>query len=361
MCIIAVFSIMLAAVAAWGVDIPGRANERDNDKTQTELRSGQQQTEKQNARESRPDPWEGKERVRGWSTAVVTPPAHTYNQYNYYGYPPAGYPHRPHRPYYPYYQRQPWGYDGPAIVDLGGKYDTALVWNDQRKGFAWEPIIPSRPSANIPGPVINPNFKVKNSQTPQQPVEQDWTDEQYSQSSDQSTETRPFGSWRKRALVSSVNRQAQEITVVTPKGVFVVNTSDAVIFEGDYLASIANISEGDSVRIWGELSGVNQVIADHVEVIGEEGRTASESALQPTRLKGKVVYIDYPAFTFRIAAESGELRVLVGEDTVITSPDGEREAFMDLELGQMVKVVGIGNISTGYAASEVVITDDNGT
>ncbi|HOK53392.1 MAG TPA: hypothetical protein PKV43_02915, partial [Armatimonadota bacterium] len=55
-----------------------------------------------------------------------------------------------------------------------------------------------------------------------------------------------------------------------------------------------------------------------------------------------------------IVADTGEYSILVDEGTRIQF-QRERKAFQDVRIGQVVKVTGFGGITSGIAASEVLI------
>lgn len=339
-CILGIILGLLMTTVAWSVDDQEQKATAKDKKTEV----SKQQTkpsDKGSSTDQYKDPWEGKERVKGWSTStVVVPPPYTY----YNDYPNGYYSYRRYR------QPNPWGYQGPPVVSEGDRYDSALVWDRNRQGLSWQPIVPQRSTSRIPGPVVNPNFvrpSASDNARVLQPID-----------SEQSRKGNPLGSWEKRGLVSNVDREAKQLTIITPKGVFIVDARDAVIVKSGYRASIANISEGDSVKVWADFIGLNTVAADRIEVNAMTNGEEAGAALQPVRMTGKIVNIDYPSFTFSVRMNSGDIRVLASDDTVISSPDSEREAFMNLKLGQTVKIVAIGSLTSGFAASEVVIVND---
>jgi hypothetical protein len=307
--------------------------------------------------------------VRGWSTTVVVQPPISSYYYNYGGYqPPSPYPYVYGYPY----QSEPWGYDGPPVILPGDRYDSALVWDQARQGFRWDTIVPSVTDHRGPTAVFNPNAvvpKPKSYETPYTPppapaVKSDDT----SPSGGSVEDTVPIkpktevveapptvGTWDKRGLVSSINRSDMQITIITPQGPVVIDARDAKVVKTGFLSSLAAINEGDAVKVNADLSGLNKVKAYRIEITSSKDRDMAETTLLPTRIKGKIVSINYPSFTFKMETDSGSIRVLAAEDAKISSPDAAVKAFMDIKLGQTVKIVAIGSLSSGYAASEVVI------
>jgi len=347
----------LLAVAAWGGEAGRQPSNSDGGRTTKELNSRLPRIHQGDSKDARTQGMPGKERVKGWSTTVVLRPPHYRHVYEVgYGYPPpAGYP------YYPYYcyDRQPWGYAGPPVILMNDNYDVALVWNDLRQGFQWDPILPKRPGSNIPPPIIN-----RAAQPPPR-HEQPAATHEYGRAAtapaqsagEQPKAVEPLGSWQKRGLVASVDYEAKKLAIVTSEGMFSVDAREATIVKAGYRATVARIGEGDAVKVWAEVTGLNKVKADRIEVISPKTDDAAP-ALRQVKTKGKIVYIDYPSFTFKIAADSGEARVLVDENTKITSAaGGERKAFQNLAVGQTVAVTGMGNLNCGYAASEVLLID----
>ncbi len=163
-----------------------------------------------------------------------------------------------------------------------------------------------------------------------------------------------LGNWRSRALVLSVDYNNRTVSVATSKGSFDLDVSAATVVQSNRSVSLANISQGDAVRIWGEIVGLNKIRVDRIEVIRSKGRQEAAVPLKITSFKGEITSIDYPSFTFKVMTESGEVRVLADENSYIHF-QSDRKAFQNLTIGQLVKVDGIGSLSTGYAAKDILI------
>jgi hypothetical protein len=365
-CLLGLLLGLLAVTVAWSAD-DSQTSGRHGKQTKKELNGTPTEPSSQSGdRDTKAkDPWEGKKRVQGWSTTVVLPPPAVYYGYNgYYGYPPAPV-------YYEgYYRNQPWGYEGPPVIVIGERYDSALVWDRTRQGFRWDPVIPPRPNSGVSGLIVNPNFVKPQSESPSppdsKPAETTQSKPEKATADGSSAEQAPSpaktpnqGNWQKRGLVSSVDRNEKQLTIITPEGQYAVDAREATVVENGYRVTLARISEGDALKVRAELTGLNKVRADRIEITGTKGKQAAADALKPITARGKIANIDYPSFTLKVETDSGELRVLAGEDTRISSPAGDRKAFMDLKLGQTVKIVAIGSLTSGYAASEVVIIEDS--
>jgi len=168
-----------------------------------------------------------------------------------------------------------------------------------------------------------------------------------------------LGSWRTRGLVINVRYSDRLVTVATSQGQFVIDVSAATIVDTNRTVSIAQIGQGDAVRIWGDISGLNKIRADRLEILRDKGAQEASIPLKSVSMRGQIVYIDYPSFTFKIKTDSGDLRVLSDENTFIHFRT-ERKAFQDLKVGQTVKVDGLGSLNTGYVASRILIIGDPG-
>lgn len=163
-----------------------------------------------------------------------------------------------------------------------------------------------------------------------------------------------LGSWRSRGLVVNARYRDRVLTIATSTGTFTIDARDATIAKGSRSVSIAEISEGDVVRIWGDLSGLNRVLADRVEVIQSKHQLDAAVPLTRASVKGVITNIDFASATFRMNTGANDLRILADENTFIHLGFA-RKAFQDLAIGQTVKVVGVGSLGTGFVASEIMI------
>ncbi len=284
------------------------------------------------------------------STVIVLPPVVPQYYGRYYTTPVYGYPRSLGQSRY----TQPWGYNGPPIIERGDRYDSALVWDRRSEKLAWKTIPPADMKPYMPEAIRNPNFKASASSSNNRSAS---TEEHVpTVAFEDKDETEPkLGSWHRRALVSSVDRSTLQLTIITSDGPIVVDARDAVIANRGYRAAFTGIAEGDSVRVWAELSGLNKVKADRVEITSG-GSEDTANALKSVTMNGRIIYIDYASFTFKVASDAVELRILADEDSYISLPDASRKAFQHLKIGQSVKVTGIGSLTSGYVAKEIVIT-----
>lgn len=168
-----------------------------------------------------------------------------------------------------------------------------------------------------------------------------------------------LGNWRTRGLVLNVRYSDRLVTVATSQGQFVIDVSAATIVDANRTVSVARIGQGDAVRIWGDISGLNKIRADRLEILRDRGVQEASIPLKTVSMRGQIVYIDYPSFTFKIKTDSGDLRVLSDENTFIHLRT-ERKAFQDLKVGQTVKVDALGSLNTGYVASRILVIGDPG-
>lgn len=168
-----------------------------------------------------------------------------------------------------------------------------------------------------------------------------------------------LGGWQNRGLVLSIDYREKTITIGTSKGTFSIDASVATVIQGSKSVSIARVSEGDIIRIWGELGGVNTVVAERIQLVGQRDFQTGNVPLQLTSVRGQITNIDYPSFTITIITPVGLARVMVDERTCIQQ-EKCRKAFQNLAIGQMVKVYGVGTMNSGYAASQVLIIGDPG-
>jgi hypothetical protein len=169
-----------------------------------------------------------------------------------------------------------------------------------------------------------------------------------------------LGSWRNRGLVLGVTYGDRTMTIATSTGPFVIDASAATVVAFHGSVSLARITQGDAVRIWGELVGLHKIRADRIELMRDKDAQESAVPVKNAAISGKIDYIDYPSFTFRVNTGTGETRVLVDENTFIHL-QGDRKAFMDLSVGQVVKVDGFGNLTSGFVASLVQVVGDPGS
>lgn len=168
-----------------------------------------------------------------------------------------------------------------------------------------------------------------------------------------------LGNWRNRGLVLNVRYSDRLLTMATSKGQYVIDASAATIVDTNRTVSIAHIGQGDAIRIWGEISGLNKIRADRIEILREKGLQEAAIPLKTVSMKGQIVYVDYPSFTFKLKTDSGDVRVLSDENTFIHLRT-ERKAFQDLAVGQIVKVDAMGSLNTGYVASRILVVGDSG-
>jgi hypothetical protein len=214
---------------------------------------------------------------------------------------------------------------------------------------------------------VNPNFRVKPasvSRTEKSSAVVSDEDQLESVADNDATEQvkekQPTGSWQRRALVSRIDREKMQLTIITSEGPFVIDAKDAEVVKGRYWASFDGIAEGDSVRIWAEVIGLNRLAADWIEVTSGSSDII-DAGLKEVKVKGKIIYIDYASFTIKVKTENGEFRILADEETRISFAATERKAFQRLRLGQSVSVTGIGSLTSGYVAKEIIITEDADT
>lgn len=163
-----------------------------------------------------------------------------------------------------------------------------------------------------------------------------------------------LGRWRSRGLVVDIHYRDRLMTVATSRGTYLIDVSASTLAEDGRSVRFAAINQGDAVRIWGETVGLNKVRADRVEIIREKNQQEVVAPLKPVSITGQIVSIDYPSFTFNLDTGTGQIRVLSDDNTFIHFGVG-RKAFQDLTLGQTVKISGIGNLSSGYVASEIQV------
>lgn len=168
-----------------------------------------------------------------------------------------------------------------------------------------------------------------------------------------------LGSWRNRGLVLGVHYGDRMVTMATSMGPFDIDASAATVVAANSSVSLARVSEGDAIRVWGESSGLHKVRADRIEILRGKAQQEAAVPVKNTSVVGQIDYIDYPSFTFRINTGAGTTRVMVDENTFIHF-QGMQKAFMDLGLAQKVKVSGIGNMSSGFMATQVQIIGDPG-
>ncbi|MEN6520435.1 MAG: DUF5666 domain-containing protein [Armatimonadota bacterium] len=168
-----------------------------------------------------------------------------------------------------------------------------------------------------------------------------------------------LGNWRNRGLVLDVRYSDRLVTVATSKGEYLIDVSVATIVDTNKTVSIARIGQGDAVRIWGELSGLNKIRADRIEILRGRGNQEASVPLKSVSMKGQIVYIDYPSFTFKLKTDSVDVSVLSDENTFIQL-QSERKAFQYLAVGQTVKVDAVGSLNTGYVASRILVIGDPG-
>ena len=168
-----------------------------------------------------------------------------------------------------------------------------------------------------------------------------------------------LGAWRSRGLVVGVQYRNKLMTISTSSGPFVIDTSGATIVMAKRSVSLAKVSQGDAVRIWGNAVGLNKIRADRVEVLRDVAHQDGVVTVRKASIVGKIDYIDYPSFTFRVETGTGEAKVMVDENTFVHF-QGNTKAFMDLAVGQKVKVYGFGNLASGYVANQVHIIGDPG-
>ncbi|MBI2843599.1 MAG: hypothetical protein HYX78_09395 [Armatimonadetes bacterium] len=163
-----------------------------------------------------------------------------------------------------------------------------------------------------------------------------------------------LGAWRSRGFVVDTNYSDRLVTIVTSKGPFVIDTRIATIVEAGKSVPLARLGQGDAVRVWGEVVGLNKIKADRIEIIRENAKQDSALPLKSVAVNGRITFIDYPSFTFRLSTSSGDLKFLADENTFIHFR-AERKAFQNLAIGQVVKVSAIGSLNSGYVASEILV------
>lgn len=160
--------------------------------------------------------------------------------------------------------------------------------------------------------------------------------------------------WTGRGFISSMSIWENIVTVQTAQGAFNINVADAYITNGEKKLLVSDLSVGDAVRIYGDVTGLNKIKADQVVLLRQRTDLDSQLGAKPTTLRGKITSMDLPSFTFRMGTDATPVSVVVDETTRITM-HGKVMAFMDLKPGAIVVVSGLGSPAAGYAAKSITI------
>lgn len=168
-----------------------------------------------------------------------------------------------------------------------------------------------------------------------------------------------LGSWRTRGLVLNVIYSQKTLTMSTSTGPFVIDVSAATIVQAHSSVSVARINSGDAIRVWGETVGINKVRADRVEIIRDGWAMDSAPTLFNVSVVGVIDDINYATSTFRINIGTGKVKIMTDSQTFINDL-GHVKAFMNLSIGDHVKVNGVGNYVAGFMATQVIIVGSPG-
>jgi len=160
--------------------------------------------------------------------------------------------------------------------------------------------------------------------------------------------------WEGRGLVSDIDYQGRRLKVQTSCGPFSINTCDARLVSGCQRIPFAVFNLGDSVKVTGDLVGLNEIEAREVNVM--RTRSDAENALpqKPVSVAGVIQQIDYPSLTFKLQTEGPVIVVSVDDNTTVQQ-NKCRMAFRDLREGMRVKMSGNGSLGTGYSAKHIQI------
>ena len=160
--------------------------------------------------------------------------------------------------------------------------------------------------------------------------------------------------WDAHGLVSNVNYDSRQVELMTSTGKFNVNLARAKMADGDKRIGIGRINTGDSIRVIGNLVGLNKV--DAISMCLLRSRNMAESALPqlPASIVGVITEVDYQSFTFKMQGDTVPVIVSADDNTIIQH-QYTRMAFMELKPGMKVKMTGRGSLGTGYAAQYITV------
>ncbi|MCE5322196.1 DUF5666 domain-containing protein [bacterium] len=160
--------------------------------------------------------------------------------------------------------------------------------------------------------------------------------------------------WRGRGLITYIDYLAKRLKVQTPAGHYTIDIGNVPLIYGATIIGLAQLNQGDAVKISGNIVGVNEVQAQTIRVTRSRSEAENSLPLTPASVAGLIEQVDYPSFTFRMRTENSELVISVDEDTVIQR-QLTRISMLDLKPGMRVKMTGYGSPGTGYAAQHIQI------
>lgn len=160
--------------------------------------------------------------------------------------------------------------------------------------------------------------------------------------------------WEGRGLITDIDYTGRVVKLRSSEGQFSISVGRAQLIHGSRAIGLGRLNLGDTVRVVGNLSGLNQVDAQQLVVL--RTRSEAENALpqRPISVAGVIQQIDYPSFTFTMTTESTPIVVMADANTVVQS-QMKRWAFMDLKPGMKVKMSGYGSLGTGFAAQHIQV------
>lgn len=160
--------------------------------------------------------------------------------------------------------------------------------------------------------------------------------------------------WTNRGFISGISFRDNTFNLQTSKGTFTIEARAAFVSDGRRQLPLSDLSVGDAVRVYGDVTGLSRICAEQVVLLRLRPDIEGQLPVRPTAMRGKILSIDYPSFTFRMETDHLTVNVLVDDNTSVTM-QGRILAFMDLRPGALVKVDGLGAPASGYVARNVVI------
>lgn len=165
---------------------------------------------------------------------------------------------------------------------------------------------------------------------------------------------RPEPTWTGQGLITGINYTGRQITVRTSNGAYKVNVARSLMLNGTVRIGFGDLSQGDAVRITGDLNGFYTVDARTVTVLRTHSEAESQVPQYPVSITGYIQSVDYASFTFRMSTEALSIVVMADQNTPIQE-FLEKMAFMDLKPGMKIKMSGYGSPATGYMAQHIMI------
>jgi hypothetical protein len=170
----------------------------------------------------------------------------------------------------------------------------------------------------------------------------------------QPTPPREPANWEGRGLIMNVSYAGRTINIRNSTAQFTIRVARAEIVDAGRLIGLGLLNIGDTVRVVGNLVGLNEIDAHRVSVTRASYDAQNALPETPISVVGLIETIDYPSMTFKLKTEGPTLVVMADVDTVIQF-QSLRKAFMDLKPGYRVKMSGYGNLAAGYAARHIQI------